>query len=99
MRKIKELYVGAFTIPDQQGMETAETILNGFRHMEDGSVQIRGSFEHELSALPALIAYCDYLADKLGCKWRLLKFENAEEISKETIEQYRELCSCAGSCQ
>ena len=95
-RRIKEVYIGAFEIP---GDESAESIFNGMHQLDNGSMQVRGTIEHELNAVPSLIVFCDFIADKLGLKWRLLKFEEPEEIDEKTIDEYRQLCQYAGQLQ
>ena len=66
-RKMSQLYVGAFTIDVDGGAKPAETIMFGNRY---GVMQ--ATVEHELGAVPNLVALCDEIATYEGFPWRLL---------------------------
>jgi hypothetical protein len=83
-RKIKELYVGAFTVAVNES-SPAETILFGNRY---GVLQ--ATIEHELGAVPHLISLCDEIATYEGFPWRLLKFDEdgVHELDKDEYRNY-----------
>lgn len=96
MKRIKEVYVGVFEIG--KGERPAETILTGLHQRPGGGMEVRATIEHEMSALPSLIVFCQEISDRLHVPWRLLKYSSPEEVDKKTVDEYRELCTCTGAC-
>lgn len=89
MRRIEEVYIGVFTLRDND--IACETILNGIHHRDDGGVEIRASIEHELTAVPGLIMFCDH-AENLPAKNILNDFlGNFDVDENQGKDDFREI--------
>ncbi len=73
-KKVNEVYVGVFEVEMSEGIKI-ETILAGIK---DG--EVRATIEHDKSAVPSLINFCNGISKLQNLKWRLLKFTNPEEV-------------------